>query len=296
MSAAAIEEGEIPLSVRLFYQEVEVRAVETLLMRLSGDGRIGHFRPAADSAVAMLGATAACGSDDMIFGTMRDWPVAIGRGLGLDALLMQVLGKEGDSALGRAMPGAVRDKALGLSLGDGSVAAHLVHAAGFGHAARLEQSDRMALATFGSAAQGNGELHAALNFAALNQAHVVFVARGPRGSELDFDQASVAWGIPAVMVPGDDGLAVSEAVAEARARALAGEGPTVVDARLDGKAKPKLAVLARDAGYWSFEEQQQVRQDIRNRLQQAQQVAESAPDVSPDTLFQEVFEDLPWFL
>jgi 2-oxoisovalerate dehydrogenase E1 component alpha subunit len=296
VSAAAVEDTELPLSVRLFYQQLEVRAVEALLTRLNGNGRIGHFQPAADSAVAMLGATAACGPDDMIFGTMRDWPVTIGRGLGLDALLIQVLGKEGDRALGRAMPGAVRDKVLGLSLGDGSIAAHLVHAAGFGHAARLQQSNRMALATFGSAAQGNGELHAALNFAALHHAQVVFVARGPRGNELGFDQAAVAWGIPAVMVPGDDGVAVCEAVAEARSRALSGEGPTVVDARLDGEAAPKLAVHARDNGHWSLVEQQRVRQDIKNRLQQAQQAAESAPDVSPETLFREVFEDLPWFL
>ncbi|MGM0574409.1 MAG: thiamine pyrophosphate-dependent enzyme [Myxococcota bacterium] len=294
MSAAPeVADGDLDRGVAL---QVEAAALEDLLERLGRTGRIGTPSPAGDARVAMVATGLAASDRDLLLGTARDVPAALARGVGVEAILRQAFAVSGDPALGRGMPGALQDREHGVALTDGSPAAHLVHAAGFGHAARLRGDDRVAFALFGSGAQANGEIHAGLNFAAVYRAQAVFVARGPLADEVPFEEAGEAWGIRVEAVPGDDGVAILEAVREARARAVAGEGPTVVDARLAGEAEPVDVRALQAAGRWTVDHQHHVDEDIRKRLAAARAAAEAAQPIEDDTLTEAVFADRPWFL
>ncbi len=275
---------------------LQAEALDELLVRLCQAGLVGHFDPAADARAAMIGAAAALQPGDLLFGTSRDVPASLPRGVALEALLGQAFSSVDDPGLGRGMPGALTSAAHGITLTDGNVASHLVHAAGFGHAAKLSGGARIALALFGSAAQANGELHGALNFAALYKAQAVFVARGDLGAEVPFVEAAEAWGVHAVDVPGDDAAAVYEAVVAAREQALAGGGPTVVDARLAGPARPKDIDRLRLAGRWEQGDRLALMQAVRTAVVRARAAAEAAAPTSPDTLAEAVFSDLPWSL
>lgn len=288
MSAAVLLQDEgAPLD--LLRLGVLARELEDLLLRLSQAGRIGHVRPAGDARTAMIAAALALEPGDLLFGTARDLPAALARGVGAETILRQAFGKDGDPGLGRGLPGAVVSREHGVTLSDGSASAHLVHAAGFGIASRLRGDDRVALGLFGSAGQASGELHAALNFAAVHGARTVFVARGPLAGEVPFSEAAEAWGLPAVTVPADDGLAVLEAVREARRRAVRGDGPTVVDARSDAPAEPRDALRLRDSGALGEGREARIASEARESVRRARIAAEGAARVSAETLEREVY-------
>ena len=135
-----------------------------------------------------------------------------------------------------------------------------------------------------SAAQANGELHAALNFAAVNRCNTVFVARGALAGELRLSEIAHAWGIRAVLVPGDDSLAVHDAVAEARGVALDGGGATVVDARLNGPANPVNSQALQQARELSMESERAMKEAVAAEVQAALKAAKTAATVSPHTL------------
>lgn len=284
------------LSEQLFVLAHLSEALEARLMRFSNQGQVGNVAPAGHARWAIIAAAAALEPGDMLFGTVRDLPAALARGVALEAVLHQAFGTGADAGLGRGMPGAVCSAAQGVSLCDGSPAAHLVHAAGWAHAARHSESAQVALALFGSAAQAHPELHAALNFAGVYRSPTVFVARGPLAGEIPFSEAAEAWGLRGVDVPGDDPMAIYGAVADARARALAGEGPTIVDARLVGEPQPKLALALQQANRLTPEFRDTLRADTDAKLKRAIRAAEEAPAPEPDSLFAAVFSDRPWWL
>ena len=280
----------------LFKVGLRVRAVEKALDVLSRQASIGTVNLAGDACEAMVGAASALDDGDMLFGTRRDLPAAIARNVSLETVFHQVFGTNADPSLGRGMPGTINHHGENVALSDGSPAMHLVHAAGYGHAARLKGAPNIALGLFGSAAQANGELHAALNFAAVNRCNTVFVARGALAGELRLSEIAHAWGIRAVLVPGDDSLAVHDAVAEARLVALGGGGATVVDARLDGPVRPVNAQALQEARELSMESEGAMKEAVAAEVQAALKAAKTAATVSPHTLVNETFSDRPWFL
>jgi TPP-dependent pyruvate/acetoin dehydrogenase alpha subunit len=152
------------------------------------------------------------------------------------------------------------------------------------------------LALFGSAAQANGDLHAALNFAAVNAANTVFMARGPLAGELSLVEVAPAWGIPATKVDGDDALAVYEALLVARERATSGQGPTLIDARLDAPARPLDAQALQAQGAFATEVEVGLKLEVAAEVAEALALARQAPPISEHTLFNDTFSDRPWFL
>jgi len=285
--------AEIARLTRLVTETLRAGGVERQLQTWLAQGLLSRAWPCGDARIAMIGASFAMQDEDLVFGTARDLPAALARGVTVETALRQALGADGDPALGRGLPGAVRDERTNVNLTDSSPASHLVHAAGFGHAAQLDGGDRVALGLFGSGAQGNGEVHAAFNFAALTHARVVFVARGPLGLELPMVEAAPAWGIKARAVNGRDGQAVWDAVVEARAAAVAGEGPTIIDARLES-AEPvdgtPDVVRLQEIGGWSPQRAEVVAR-LKQELARAAEAARAAAGVPEDTLTRHLYAE-----
>lgn len=293
MSLRALEPGtgpdpaDGPLLDQLVRLQVIADELDQALLVLQNNGEIGHVVPAGAARVAQIGAALALAPQDMVFGTQRDLPAALARGVSLQQIFLQAFGRHGDPGLGRGLPGAICDGPSGVSLSDGSVAAHLVHAAGFGHAAQHQNEDRVALAFFGGAAQQHSELHAALNFAAVYQARTIFVARGPLANEVPFREAGEAWGIQVLQAPADDGMAVYAAVREARKRAISGVGPVVIDARWPqggGPAQPRDARSLQALDRVAPDRATIIAEVIRARV-----AADHAARVAEDTLLHAVY-------
>ena len=99
----------------------------------------------------------------------------------------------------------------------------------------------MALAFFGDGANNEGAFHEALNLAAIWKLPVVFVcennqyamstAMAHATAVANVADRAAGYGIPGVMVDGNDFGAVAEAAFRATERARAGEGPTLIEAK-----------------------------------------------------------------
>jgi pyruvate dehydrogenase E1 component alpha subunit len=93
---------------------------------------------------------------------------------------------------------------------------------------------------FGDGASSEGDFYEAANFAGVLRAPVIFLCVNngwaistpiPRQTaSTSFAAKAAAFGFPGIRVDGNDALAVHAVVAAARERALAGEGPTLVEA------------------------------------------------------------------
>jgi pyruvate dehydrogenase E1 component alpha subunit len=110
------------------------------------------------------------------------------------------------------------------------LATNALHAVGVAHAAKFKGEDTVALVMLGDGATSEGDTHAALNFAAVWRSPVVFfvqnngyaisVPLSKQTAAPSLAHKGIGYGVPAMLVDGNDAAAVYAA----RARAGAGGG------------------------------------------------------------------------
>jgi pyruvate dehydrogenase E1 component alpha subunit len=121
-------------------------------------------------------------------------------------------------------------------------------ATGIAMAFKLRGERRCALTWFGDGSTSRGDFHEAMNWAGVQRLPVIFVLENnqyaystPLDKQFAVDpvQRASAYGFVGVTVDGNDVEAMFEATHAARQRALAGEGPTLIEAvtmRMHGHA------------------------------------------------------------
>ncbi|MCA1645759.1 MAG: dehydrogenase [Chloroflexi bacterium] len=193
-------------------------------------------------------------TDDVVAPHYRDpFGVYLLRGAEMWRLAAQVLGKAAGYNKGRSVPfngpvelGVVPWVAgdLGTTIGTATGAALAFQQAG---------GDRVCVCTFGDGTANRGDVHEALNLAACWQLPIVYVCQNNGWAisqpESTYLRASVAaraagYGMPGECVDGNDVDAVRASVGQAVARARAGLGPSLIEAR-----------TWRWRGHWAADEQ-----------------------------------------
>ena len=121
-------------------------------------------------------------------------------------------------------------------------------ATGMAMAFKLRGEQRCAITWFGDGSTSRGDFHEAMNWAGVQKLPVIFVLENNQyaySTPVDQQFAvnpierAAAYGFPGVSADGNDPEAMFEVVRIARERALAGEGPTLVEAvtmRMHGHA------------------------------------------------------------
>ncbi|HBY92806.1 MAG: thiamine pyrophosphate-dependent dehydrogenase E1 component subunit alpha [Ardenticatenaceae bacterium] len=118
---------------------------------------------------------------------------------------------------------------------------HVPHGVGIAHACKLRTLDEVVWIGYGDGTSSKGDVHEALNFAAIHKLPCVFCCEN-NGYAISVDQKhqmavenvadrAVGYGIPGVVVDGTDPLAVFAVAIEAIARARRGEGPSLIEAK-----------------------------------------------------------------
>jgi TPP-dependent pyruvate/acetoin dehydrogenase alpha subunit len=197
--------------------------------------------PSAGEEAAMVGAFCDLRPDDAIAAHYRD-PLVIYmmRGAEMARLVAQVLGKVGGYNKGRSVPftGPVDLKIVPWVAGD--LGTSLGVATGAALAFQQEGSDRICVCTFGDGTANRGDFHENLNLAASWRLPIVYVCQhnGWAISQpaTDYLPAPVAnraagYAMPGLGVDGNDLEAVRRTTTEAIARARAGKGPSLIEAR-----------------------------------------------------------------
>lgn len=230
------------LLLRMFRAMADVRAFDDRCMKLQRTGKIGFSIPNKGVEACSIGAAAALDpASDWIAPHYRDFGMMFFHGLSVERMFDNMYGNADDHAVGRQMPVhfTFREPIRYLSISS-PLGTQIPQAVGIAMALKKRGAPGVALTSFGDGTTSTPGFHSGMNFAGVFGAPVVFLCQNnqwaiscPSEKQTASESYAVkgeAYGIPGVRVDGNDVLAVYDAVAQAVARARAGEGPTLVEA------------------------------------------------------------------
>jgi TPP-dependent pyruvate/acetoin dehydrogenase alpha subunit len=249
--AQAVGERDPDLLRRIHRFMVLTRAVEDRMVAMYKGGDLlgslytGHWHEAIS-----VGAAAALRPEDYLAPIHRDLGAHLWRGMEPWQVMASFMGKATSPTGGR--DGTLHYGRLDLNIYNlpSHIPANFPVATGMAFAAKYRGEDRVCLAFCGDGSTSRADFHEALTLASVQLLPNVFVIENNQyaySTPLHLTSHSeslavkaVAYGIPGVTVDGTDVLAVHDAVAEAVARARAGEGPSIVEGvtmRMHGHAE-----------------------------------------------------------
>jgi acetoin:2,6-dichlorophenolindophenol oxidoreductase subunit alpha len=227
--------------VDMLQRMVEIRAFEDEVMKLFNRNLVRASTHLCQGQEAVsVGACSALESGDTMTCTYRGHGAVLAMGAPLDRAFGEILGREEGLCAGRGGSMHLTDLSVGAQGSFAVVGAQLPFACGAAFAAQTLGTGSVALTFFGDGATNIGAFHEAMNLAAIWKLPVVFMCENNLYGEYsaiasttpvtELARRAESYAMPGVRVDGNDVLAVHAAAAEARARALSGDGPTMIEA------------------------------------------------------------------
>jgi TPP-dependent pyruvate/acetoin dehydrogenase alpha subunit len=237
-----MEELNKELLLDLYHSMVRIRMFEERVRDLALKNEIpGFVHVSIGEEASATGVCAALRHTDRITSTHRGHGHLIAKGGRLDRMMAELFGKRTGYCKGKGGSMHIVDFALGILGANGIVGAGLPIATGSALAAVIAGRDDVSACFFGDGASNEGTFHESLNLAAVWKLPVVFVCENNGFGEFtpaqtvtsvrDIAQRAQAYGIPGLIVNGNDVIEVYRYASEAAARARAGEGPTLIECK-----------------------------------------------------------------
>ena len=217
-------------------REAEQRAYDLFLQNLvkgTSHLSLGQEAVAAGFAVAMK-------KGDLSFCTYRGHAHTLARGVPVEKVLGELMQRDNGLMRGKGGSMHLTSEEHGVMGSYAIIGAHLPVAAGAAWSAQYRGTEQVAVCFFGDGTTNIGAFHEALNFAAIWKLPVVFVCENnlymeytPIGDITAVpspagDRAS-AYGLPKIVIDGNDADAVYRTAQEAFAKARAGDGPSLIE-------------------------------------------------------------------
>ena len=226
-----------------------MRGIEERAMTLYRQGKVpGSFYDGYGQEAVSAGATWAMGARDRLCVLHRDLAAHVIRGVPLANIFGQYMGRDGGVTRGREGNVHFGDRTVGCVGMVSMLPDMMLVAAGMAMAFKMRGEQRVAMTWFGDGSTSRGDFHEAMNWAGVQKLPVIFILENNQyaySTPVDqqfavnpIERAS-AYGFPGESVDGNDPEAMFEATRKARERALAGEGPTLIEAvtmRMHGHA------------------------------------------------------------
>lgn len=241
-SPSPTDRADSSASLDLYRQLLRIRRLEERAYQLFVEGLVrGTTHLSLGQEAIAVGFASLMAPTDLTFCTYRGHAHTLARGASMAALLGELMGKGqgmmggkgGSMHLTSAEHGAMGSYAI--------VGAHLPIAAGAAWSAQVRGTGQVVVCFFGDGTTNIGAFHEALNLAAVWQLPVVFVCENnlymeytpirsvtavPRPAA---DRAS-AYGLPGIVVDGNDLDAVRAVASAAIDLARGGGGPSLIEA------------------------------------------------------------------
>jgi pyruvate dehydrogenase E1 component alpha subunit len=219
------------------------RAVDERLLLLYNQGMIpgAAFSQRGHEAIS-VGCAYALESDDIIAPMHRDLGSFLVRGMSPGRIMAQHLGRITSPSRGRdCNVHGLGDLSLGIIGFVSQLPSSLPVTVGVGLSFWQRGEARVAMTFFGDGGTSTGKWHEALNFAGVFRLPVVLICENnqyaystPVSRQYaiqDIVDRAAGYGIPGVLVDGNDVLEVYNAAHEAVDRARQGEGPTLIECK-----------------------------------------------------------------
>ena len=226
----------------LLRQMIRNRRFEAKCVELYLAQKIIGFLHLYDGQEAVaVGVMQALGADDAVVATYREHGQALARGIGMDVLMAEMLGRQEGCCRGRGGSMHVFDRSTRFFGGNAIVGGGLALAAGIALADSMQAGNSVTACFFGEGAVDEGAFHEAMNLAALWKLPVLFVcennlysmgtALARAEAETDVFRKAAAYRMAGRLVDGMDVVAVEAAARVAVAAIRAGEGPQFLECR-----------------------------------------------------------------
>ncbi len=319
---------DAPQLVELYYKMALSRAIDDRMWVLNRQGKIPFIVSGQGHEAAQVGSAYALRpGEDWVLPYYRDLGVVLTLGMTPREVMLDAFARaEGPSSGGRQMPAHYSSRRLNVVTASSPVATQLPQATGVALASKYKGERAVTVCYFGDGATSKGDFHEALSFAALHKLPSIFLCENngwaisvPVAKQMPVahvvDRAS-AYNMPGVLLDGTDVLAVYAATRSAVERARAGEGPTLIEARLyrltphtsdddDRRYRPeaeraearqhdplpRYERALRAAGVLNDALVAEIRDRVAREIADAEQVAEASPPPRPEEATLHVYHE-----
>lgn len=228
----------------MYRQMVLARAVDRRMWVLNRQGKAPFvISGQGHEAIQVAAANAMRSGQDWLVPYYRDLPFCLALGMTPREFLLSVYARAEDpNSGGRQMPshfGLARHRIVTTS---SVVGTQIVHAAGLAYASKVQGLDEVAVTCIGEGGTSQGDWHEALNWAGVHRLPFICIVQDndyaisvPHRLQMGVDsvaQRAEGYGIAGVTVDGGDLLASYEVMRTAVERARAGDGATLVSAKV----------------------------------------------------------------
>jgi len=231
-----------PTRLRLYQLMVELRDFEQRAYELFLENLVrGTSHLALGQEAISAGYAVAMRPDDYTFCTYRGHGHTLARGASMAAAMAELLGRGNGMLHGKGGSMHLTDVKHGAMGSYAIVGAHLPIAAGAAWSAQVRKSGQVSVCFFGDGTTNIGAFHEALNLAVIWKLPVVFVCENNQYMEYTpirsvtavehpaADRAS-AYGLPPILIDGNDADVMYETARQTIGKAREGGGPSLVEA------------------------------------------------------------------
>lgn len=190
---------------------------------------------------------------DYVASTHRGHGHLIAKGGDLKSMMAELMGKKTGCSSGFGGSMHMFDAKRGFLGGNGIVGGGIPIALGAAFSAKYRKSDQVAVTFFGDGAANQGTFHECLNLAALwklpfiavceNNGYAATTPTGKATSVSDVAARATGYGVPGIVVDGNDCEKVRAAAAEAVSNARKGHGPSLVECKTY-RVEPHCGIIA----------------------------------------------------
>ena len=303
----------------------EIRAFEETAWTLFTENKLRgsvHLYT-GEEAVAAAVCAQLC-DEDYIASTHRGHGHCIGKGAELDRALAELMGKATGYCKGRSGSMHIADFEKGNLGANAIVGGGIPIATGGALALKMQNKPNVAVAFFGDGASNQGTFHEAINLASVWKLPIIYICENNQfgmtvpvwqsTSVENIADRSAGYGIVGEVVDGNDVVAVYEAFARAKERAVKGEGPTLLECKTyrwrgHWTGDPEVYRTREEVEHWkenrdpiklfgaymvenglaTEEELNEIAQAVAEKMEAAVEFALNSPDPDPANVMEDVF-------
>ena len=308
----------------MYQTMVTIRRFEEQSKREADAGKLRGMHSSVGQEAVPTGICAHLDEKDYVLGTHRSHHHCIAKGLDLDQMMAELLGKSTGTGKGKGGTMHIADIERGMLGANGVVGSNIPVATGVALTAKVKGTNQVSVVFFGDGASSQGVLHESMNLASIWKLPVIFVCENNRYAESTPFEYSVAggsvssradgYGMPGVTVDGQSVLDIYEVGKEAVSRARSGGGPTLIEAQtyrymghfgadnplgyrseeeqkfyMDRDCIVQARAYILDVSYANEKELDEIDSDCLKAVSKATKYANDSPFPDPDELTENVY-------
>lgn len=307
---------------------LKTRYVDERMVTLQRQGTITFAMSALGEEACSVASAAALDLEDWMYPQYREAGIMFYRGFTIQQYVHHMFGDAEDLILGRQMPNHFGSRKLNVVTVSSPIGTKIPHAAGAAYAMRLKKEPHVVICYFGEGATSEGDFHVGVNFAAVRKAPCLFFCRNngyaiSTPSYRQFASEGIApkgrgYGVETFRVDGNDFFAVYDVVSKAKAYAIEGNGPVLIEAmtyRLGAHSTSddpsvyrqeeevvkmslkdpvlRLRKYLENQGLWDEGKEKQYHERLVQEVNEAVETAKKTPHPPLNSLIEDVYFEVP---